>query len=182
MKLCPYCSKEMELAALVCPHCERDWKTGVSHREVDVSDSKADVSHLETDGPHDDAPDVHSSAANAHRAGVAYVVTTATLIAAITASGWCWSSQNVASHPSMPLRDVCLTIWVVAGILLALSQIIFIGIGLRINDSAITTTDGGTGMIRESRASVPRVVILVGSFVILITIAVFVFALSQMPS
>ena len=28
MKLCPYCTKEMELSALVCPHCGRDWKTG----------------------------------------------------------------------------------------------------------------------------------------------------------
>jgi len=28
MKLCPYCSKEMELSALVCTHCGRDWKSG----------------------------------------------------------------------------------------------------------------------------------------------------------
>ena len=28
MKLCPYCSKEMELFALVCTNCGRDWKTG----------------------------------------------------------------------------------------------------------------------------------------------------------
>ena len=28
MKLCPYCSKEMELSARVCAHCGRDWKTG----------------------------------------------------------------------------------------------------------------------------------------------------------
>jgi hypothetical protein len=31
MKLCPYCDKEMEPAATVCPHCGRDWKSGVSH-------------------------------------------------------------------------------------------------------------------------------------------------------
>ena len=30
MKLCPYCSKEMELSAVVCTHCGRDWKTGAS--------------------------------------------------------------------------------------------------------------------------------------------------------
>jgi hypothetical protein len=30
MKLCPYCSGEMEDAAVVCQHCRRDWKTGVS--------------------------------------------------------------------------------------------------------------------------------------------------------
>ena len=34
MKLCPYCSKEMELAAIVCQQCGRDWKTGVSHRHT----------------------------------------------------------------------------------------------------------------------------------------------------
>ncbi len=28
MKLCPYCSKEMELSALVCTHCGHNWKTG----------------------------------------------------------------------------------------------------------------------------------------------------------
>lgn len=31
MKLCPYCDKEMENADTVCPHCGRDWKSGVSH-------------------------------------------------------------------------------------------------------------------------------------------------------
>jgi hypothetical protein len=31
MKLCPYCSREMEDAATICQHCGRDWKTGVSH-------------------------------------------------------------------------------------------------------------------------------------------------------
>jgi hypothetical protein len=29
MKLCPFCSGEMEDAALVCNHCGRNWKTGV---------------------------------------------------------------------------------------------------------------------------------------------------------
>ena len=29
MKLCPYCSGEMEDAAVVCNHCGRDWKTGL---------------------------------------------------------------------------------------------------------------------------------------------------------
>jgi hypothetical protein len=31
MKLCPYCDKEIEPATPVCPHCGRDWKSGVSH-------------------------------------------------------------------------------------------------------------------------------------------------------
>ena len=29
MKLCPYCSGEMEDTAVVCNDCGRDWKTGV---------------------------------------------------------------------------------------------------------------------------------------------------------
>ncbi len=82
----------------------------------------------------------------------------------------------------MTLHDVCLTIWVVSGILLALSQIIFIGIGLRIRDNVIATTGGGAGTIRESRASVAKVVILIGATVILIAIAFFLYALSSMPS
>jgi hypothetical protein len=175
MKLCPYCSKEMELADLVCQHCERDWKTGESYGQTVESP-------VQTGRSHDATPDARSSEANARRAGIAYVVTTAALLATITASYWCWESQNVGSHPSMTLHDVCLTIWVVSGILLALSQIIFIGIGLLVKDSAITTTDGGAGTIRESRASVPKVVILVGGSVILITIAFILFVLSTMPS
>jgi uncharacterized membrane protein YvbJ len=33
MKLCPYCSKEMEDDALLCKHCGRDWKTGTGWRD-----------------------------------------------------------------------------------------------------------------------------------------------------
>ena len=34
MKQCPYCAKDMERYAMVCQHCGRDWKTGVSQNEV----------------------------------------------------------------------------------------------------------------------------------------------------
>ncbi len=175
MKLCPYCSKEMELTAVVCQHCGRDWQTGVPTRE-------SDASPVQTAGLQDAPPALHSSAANIRRTGVAYVATTGGLIATITASYWCWESQNVGSHPSMTLHDVCLTIWAISGILLALSQIIFVAIGLRIKDSAITTMDAQGQTTRESRASVAKVVILVGGSVILITIAMVLFALSTMPS
>jgi hypothetical protein len=30
MKMCPYCSNEMEVTAVVCQHCRRDWKTGAA--------------------------------------------------------------------------------------------------------------------------------------------------------
>lgn len=38
VKQCPYCAKDMERDAMVCQHCQRDWKTGVAHnkdRELD---------------------------------------------------------------------------------------------------------------------------------------------------
>ena len=40
LKQCPYCAKDMERDAMVCQHCGRDWKTGVSYdeeRELDKS-------------------------------------------------------------------------------------------------------------------------------------------------
>ena len=33
LKQCPYCAKDMERDAMVCQHCGRDCKTGVSHDE-----------------------------------------------------------------------------------------------------------------------------------------------------
>lgn len=29
MKLCPYCSGEMDNASVICQHCGRDWRSGV---------------------------------------------------------------------------------------------------------------------------------------------------------
>jgi hypothetical protein len=31
MKLCPFCSGEMGYTVSICPHCGRDWLSGVSH-------------------------------------------------------------------------------------------------------------------------------------------------------
>ncbi|HTH03502.1 MAG TPA: hypothetical protein VL882_24670 [Vicinamibacterales bacterium] len=42
MKLCPYCQKEMEPAAVICPHCGRDWKSGVSRGSPDAPDDAKD--------------------------------------------------------------------------------------------------------------------------------------------
>ena len=44
MKLCPYCSKDMELAAIVCRRCGRDWKTGVSSRKTAESQDRGSSS------------------------------------------------------------------------------------------------------------------------------------------
>ena len=31
MKVCPFCSGEMRFTVSICPHCGRDWLSGVSH-------------------------------------------------------------------------------------------------------------------------------------------------------
>jgi len=50
VKLCPYCQKEMERAAVVCPHCGRDWKSGVSSLSPSASDDAADGRPVLTQG------------------------------------------------------------------------------------------------------------------------------------
>ena len=123
------------------------------------------------------------SLANRKNIGVTYVATTSVLLVAIVGSWQCWQSLNVGHHPSETLHDICLAIWAVSGVLLALSQIVFIGIALGIKDSAISNTDVAPGPSPgEAHASVPKVLMLVGGLVILAVIALFLCALSNMPS
>ena len=47
VKQCPYCARDMERDAMVCQHCGRDWKTGVSQnedRELDKSSTSGNIS------------------------------------------------------------------------------------------------------------------------------------------
>ena len=47
LKQCPYCAKDMQHVAMVCQHCGRDWKTGVSQnedRELDKISMSDDIS------------------------------------------------------------------------------------------------------------------------------------------
>jgi hypothetical protein len=123
------------------------------------------------------------SLANRKNIGVTYVATTSVLLVAIVGSWQCWQSLNVGNHPSETLHDICLAIWVVSGVLLALSQIVFIGIALGIKDSGVSNTDVAAGASPgEAHASVPKTLMLVGGLVILAVIAVFLFALFNMPS
>jgi hypothetical protein len=115
--------------------------------------------------------------------GPLYCVVTAALLVAIAGSFQCWQSQSVGHHPTETLHDVCLGIWMVSGALLALSQMIFIGWALRIEDSAVPSTDLPPGSaIPKVHASITKVVILVTGFAILSIIAIVIFALSSMPS
>ena len=83
----------------------------------------------------------------------------------------------------MRLHDVCLTIWAASGVLLAVSQIVFIGLALRRKTNAVTTMDLPPGTrISEDPASAPNVVIVVLGAVVLLGIGLFVWILSSMPS
>lgn len=91
--------------------------------------------------------------------GRSYGVITAALIATVFASGWCWGSQNVSG-----LRDACLGIWAIAGVLLTLSQVVFVVMAIKAKNSSA------------------RVAVLVVAVAILAAIALFVVALANMPS
>jgi hypothetical protein len=190
MKLCPYCSGEMEDAATVCQHCGRDWKSGVSHFAPvhDIPRTTSSVSSLDSDHASnvtvsDGIPDNAVILPNHRNIGRVYGAVTLALLVAIVGSWQCWESQNVGHHPTETLRDVCLGIWVVSGVLLAVSQLFFIGVALRIRDSAVPIGDLAPGASPPKiHANVTKVLMLVGGLVILGFIALFIFALSVMPS
>ena len=120
------------------------------------------------------------SLANRKTIGIAYGAVTTALVAIIVGSGWCWGSRGTSN---MTLHDVCLAIWAVSGALLALSQIVFIGVALRMKDGAISKTDLAPGAPNpEAPANVTKVAILVSGAVIVLAIVFFLFALSSMPS
>jgi hypothetical protein len=104
------------------------------------------------------------SLAKRNKIGVLYGTVTVALLAATLGSGQCWQSQ-VGPWSNEGLHDNCLFIWVVSGVLLTLSQIVFIWVAFF-----------------EVPASVTRVVILLFGIVILLAIALFIVALSGMPS
>jgi hypothetical protein len=90
---------------------------------------------------------------NPRKTGLVYAEVTGALLLAIFASGWCWGHFD-------GLHGVCLAIWVLSGLLLALSQIGFVVIAVRRR----------------------HYMVLFLAACILLAIAVFVFALSDLPS
>lgn len=127
-------------------------------------------------------PVENMSLANRKNIGVAYVAITFALVATILGSGWCWGSQ-VGPWSNHGLHDVCLAIWLMSGVLLALSQMVFIGVALRMKDGAVANADLAPGApAPRAQASLPKVVILVSGVVVLLIIALVVIALSNMPS
>ena len=120
---------------------------------------------------------------NHRNIGRVYGAVTLALLVAIVGSWQCWESQNVGHHSTETLHDVCLDVWVVSGVLLAVSQLFFIGVALRIRDSGVPIRDVPPGAsFPETHANVTKVLMLVGGLVILAFIALFIWALSLMPS
>ena len=96
--------------------------------------------------------------------GRSYGVVTAVLIATVFASGWCWRSQNVSGISNPDLRDACLVIWAIAGVLLTLSQCAFVVMAIKAKETSA------------------RSAVIVIALAILAVIALFVVALANMPS
>jgi hypothetical protein len=111
--------------------------------------------------------------ANHRRIAVVYVAVTAALIAVFVVSGRCWELQNLRGH-NPAARDACVNIWVLSGVLLALSQIGFLLIAVAM----------GFAAPRTSRAPMLTMRLAIGlvSAGILLWMALFVYALSRMPS
>jgi hypothetical protein len=96
--------------------------------------------------------------------GRIYGAVTAVLIATVFVSGWCWGSQNVSGISNVGLRDACLGIWAIAGVLLTLSQFVFVVMAIKAKEASARTA------------------VLVIGLAILAVIALFVVALANMPS
>lgn len=92
--------------------------------------------------------------------GLTYAAVTCALILVISLSGWCWGTENSTGLTNIRLRDTCLAIWGLSGVLLMLSQVAFLAIGVQMK----------------------HYVVLAFASCILLVIAGFVFLLSMMPS
>ena len=92
---------------------------------------------------------------NPRKTGLAYAGVTTALLLVLTISGVCFQAAN-----SSGLHGICLAIWVLAGLLLALSQIGFLLVAVR----------------RK------HYIVLVLAGCILLAIAGFIFVMFNMPS
>ena len=97
--------------------------------------------------------------ANRRKLSLAYAGVTLALVAAISASGWCWGTLN-PFDVSVGVKGTCLAIWAVSSALLGLSQIAFLVMAIRMK----------------------HYVVLAFAGCMVLAMALFVLALSQMPS
>jgi hypothetical protein len=141
MKQCPFCGIDIDNPAVVCTWCGNDLRTAAPQP--------------------DGAPRLMARPGNLGRI---YGVVTGVLIATVSVSGWCWNSQNASGLPNLGLRDACLGIWALGGVLLTLSQLVFVLLAV------------------NAKVTSARTAVLIAALSILAAIAVFVLALAQMPS
>lgn len=146
----------MEFPAVGCARCGRDWlslraRVSQPNRPRSGTDS---ATHRFSPGDSTKRP---------FALGRAYALVTGALLLIIFISGWCWSYQNV-TFSNLGLRTTCVVIWALAGNLLALSQVVFLVVGVR------------------TRGNSARVPVLLAAIVLIAMIGLFVFALARMPS
>jgi hypothetical protein len=89
--------------------------------------------------------------------GLTYAGVTSVLILMISVSGWCWGTQNSTGLTNIRLRDTCLAIWGLSGVLLALSRVAFLAIGVQMKHYVVLAFAG-------------CVLLIIGGFVFLLSI------------
>ena len=138
MKECPYCSRPLDDAAVVCKRCGTHCTDGLNVPRQAL--------------PVEPLPSMRGI-------GRAYGIVTGALVLTTYLSGVCWTYST-----STRLHDACLFVWVLAGLLLTASQIVFIVLAAR------------------TKASDARFVVLFVASILLVMIGLAVFGLANMPS
>jgi hypothetical protein len=138
MKECPYCARPLDDAAVVCKRCGSPSTYG-----LEQSQQRPAVDQLPA----------------MPRLGGAYGLVTGGLVVTICLSGWCWSrARNDALHAT------CLAVWALAGILLTVSQVVFIVLAVK------------------AKGNDARLIVLLLAAIVMAMIGLFVLALANMPS
>ena len=108
---------------------------------------------------------------NRRTLAVRYTVVTAFLITSNVASFNCWNFVRDGA-----VHFLCLAIWVMAGAALGLSQVVFVIAAFRMKRDG-TASPGGVG-----RLDPIRTLVLTIAVVILLVIAVLLYAITHAPS
>jgi hypothetical protein len=138
MKECPHCARPLEDAAVVCKRCNSPLKNGVEQPQ-----------QRRAGGPSAAVP----------RLGVTYAVVTGGFLVTICLSGWCWSTST-----NETLHAACVGVWALSGLLLTVSQVVFIVLGIK------------------AKGNTARLAVLTVALILLGMIGLFMFALANMPS
>jgi hypothetical protein len=114
---------------------------------------------------------------NQRKVGLSYAATTLGLLFVVALSGWCWELQNLPGGSST-LHAICLPVWVISGLRLAVIQVVFLMIAVRAKTNQDSVPPAETADAQPDGIRV--LVILAGA--LLLRISVSVWLLSQAPS